>query len=40
MTKNHGSNYVKNTKWWTNSDGKHKRSIECPGDGWKEGMKK
>lgn len=36
---NHGSKYVKDTKWWTNSEGEHKRSTECPGDGWKQGMK-
>lgn len=38
-SKNHGSNYVKNTKWWINKEGKRKRSINKPGVDWKEGMK-
>lgn len=38
-SKEHGSNFVKETKWWVNIEGKRKRSKECPGDGWKEGMK-
>lgn len=36
---NHGSKFVKETFWWTRSDGKRKRSKECPGDDWKKGMK-
>jgi hypothetical protein len=27
---------ISNTNWW-NKDGKHKRSKECPGEGWKIG---
>lgn len=38
-SKNHGSNFVKNTKWWTNKEGKRKRSNDCPGEDWREGMK-
>lgn len=35
----HGSKAVKGTTWWTNKDGKHKRSINSPGAGWVLGMK-
>jgi len=35
----HGSKYVKGTCWWTNAEGERVRSTECPGDGWKRGMK-
>lgn len=35
----HGSKYVKGTCWWTNDIGDRIRSIECPGNGWKRGMK-
>lgn len=36
---NHGSKHVKGTKWWTNSKGESVRSVECPGNDWKRGMK-
>jgi hypothetical protein len=29
----------KGTKWWNDGCGNIKRTIECPGDGWKPGMK-
>ena len=29
----------KGTKWWNDGCGNRKRMIECPGDGWKPGMK-
>jgi hypothetical protein len=29
----------KGTKWWNDGCGNCKRMIECPGDGWKPGMK-
>jgi len=35
----HGSKYVKGTYWWTDTNGNRIRSTECPGDGWKRGMK-
>lgn len=35
----HGSKYVKGTCWWTDTEGNRIRSIECPGNGWKRGMK-
>ena len=35
----HGSKAVKGTTWWTNENGKHKRSINSPGVGWVSGMK-
>lgn len=35
----HGSNYVKNTYWWTHISGKRVRVVECPGIEWKRGMK-
>jgi hypothetical protein len=35
----HGSKYVKGTCWWTDTEGNRIRSIECPGTGWKRGMK-
>lgn len=36
----HGSKYVKGSFWWINEDtGERKRSKECPGNGWKRGMK-
>jgi hypothetical protein len=35
----HGSNFVKETKWWVNKDGKRKRSKEKPSDDYIEGMK-
>lgn len=38
-SKNHGSNFVKNTKWWTHKSGKRKRSCDCPGIDWRRGMK-
>lgn len=35
-----GSNYVRNTFWWTNNiTGERKRSQDCPGDNWNKGMK-
>jgi hypothetical protein len=35
-----GSNYVRNTFWWTNSiTGERKRSQNCPGNNWNKGMK-
>jgi hypothetical protein len=37
-SKCHGSKYVKGTYWWTNN-GQRVRSNECPGPGWKRGMK-
>ena len=36
---NHGSKYVKDTKWWTHISGERIRSKECPGDNWQRGMK-
>lgn len=38
-SKNHGSNHVKNTYWWTNEINEHKRSKEKPIGNWKKGMK-
>jgi len=29
----------KGRKWWNDGCGNLKRMIECPGDGWKLGMK-
>ena len=29
----------KGTKWWNDGCGNRKRMIECPGDGWKPGIK-
>jgi hypothetical protein len=29
----------KGKTWWNDGCGNHKRMIECPGDGWKPGMK-
>jgi hypothetical protein len=37
----HGSKYVKNTFWWTNTQtGERIRSSKSPGETWKRGMKK
>ena len=38
-SENHGSKYVKETKWWTHRDGSRKRSKDCPGEEWQRGMK-
>lgn len=38
-SENHGSKHVKNTCWWTNSNGERKRAHTCPGKNWKKGMK-
>jgi hypothetical protein len=29
---------IQGSKWWVNKEGKRKRSKECPGIDWKEGM--
>ena len=33
------SEITKDTKWWNDGCGNRKRMIECPGDGWKLGIK-
>ena len=38
-SEHHGSKAVKNTTWWTDINGKRKRSVESPGIGWCAGMK-
>jgi hypothetical protein len=39
-SKNHGSNYVKNSFWWINCiTGERKRCSENPGINWKKGMR-
>jgi len=35
----HGSKAVKNSSWWINELGQRKRSIDCPGNNWKRGMR-
>jgi hypothetical protein len=30
---------ITGSKWWVNNNGDRKRSKECPGEGWKVGMK-
>ena len=29
----------KGTRWWVNKEGKRKRKVECPGEGWQQGQK-
>jgi len=38
-TKRKLSEAKKGRKWWNDGCGNRKRMIECPGDGWKSGMK-
>jgi hypothetical protein len=38
-SKNHGSNFLKKTFWWTNENNERIRTKSCPGDNWKRGMK-
>jgi HNH endonuclease len=38
-SEHHGSKAVKNSIWWTDVFGNRKRSINCPGNNWKKGMK-
>lgn len=35
----HGSNFVKETKWWVNKEGKRRRSKDKPSNDYIEGMK-